>query len=150
MDEGGAGPLRLAVAGQGELATLRGLSVPWDAGVTKLLGQLGGAKSWTSWTPYVLPRYPKAKGPNSVAGQIQAELASRGLPEATAIEVLPWDESNRQFRHAVRVRRHPAKRPPVDAAIAVRLTFGQSVEGPLTLGYGSHFGLGLFRAETEA
>jgi len=48
------------------------------------------------------------------------------------------------------VRRHPARRPPVDAGFAVRLTFDAPVRGPIALGYGSHFGLGLFVVTDDA
>jgi CRISPR-associated protein Csb2 len=34
----------------------------------------------------------------------------------------------------------------VDAGFAVRLAFGDLLTGPLALGYGCHFGLGLFAA----
>jgi hypothetical protein len=37
--------------------------------------------------------------------------------------------------------------PPVDCGFALRLRFAEPVRGPLCLGYGSHFGLGLFQAE---
>jgi CRISPR-associated protein Csb2 len=29
----------------------------------------------------------------------------------------------------------------------VRLVFGEEVQGPICLGYGSHFGMGVFRCE---
>jgi len=36
-----------------------------------------------------------------------------------------------------------------DAGYAIRLTLSKPVNGPLTLGHGSHFGLGLFPAMDE-
>lgn len=143
--KGGVGELQVALAGQGDLDSLRELPPVLRSGVTALLGPRGGARTWTSFTPLVLPRYQKRRGNNTFDGQVLAELASRGLPPA-AVQVLLWDDESRQLRHAVRVRRHPAKPPPVDAGFAVRLTFVTPVGGPLALGYGAHFGLGLFAA----
>lgn len=139
------GDLRVALAGHGDLQRLRDLPPSLQAGVTALLGPREGARVWVSATPFVLPRYPKRRGANTIEGQVVAELVTRELP-AASVEVLPWDEKTRDLRHAVRVRRRPAKRPPIDMGFAVRLTFETPVKGPLVLGYGSHFGLGLFVA----
>jgi CRISPR-associated protein Csb2 len=144
--KGGGDGLRIAVAGQGHLDTLRGLPEPYGSRASGLLGGVSGATVWTSVTPLVLPRFQKAKGRSSLEGQLLAELASRRLP-AARIEVRAWDAKTLPLRHAVRVRRPPAPRPPVDSGIALTLTFDEPVRGPLSLGYGSHFGLGLFRAE---
>lgn len=143
--KGGIGELHVALAGQGDPDHLRQLSAPLQVGVTALLGQQGGSRIWNSFTPLVLPRHRKRRGANTLEGQIVAELTSRGLPPAM-VEILPWDDETRQLRHAVRARRWPARQPPVDAGFAVRLTFGTPISGPLTLGYGAHFGLGLFVA----
>lgn len=143
--KGGIGELRLALAGQGDLDRLRGLPRPLSDGANALLGPPGGAQTWTSFSPFVPPRHLKPRGRNTLAGQIAAELACRGLPSAST-EVLPWDEETRPMRHAVRNRRHPARRPPIDAGFAVRLVFERPIVGPIALGYGCHFGLGLFLA----
>lgn len=143
--KGGVGELRLAVVGVGKLDTLRSLPNPFGSRVAELLGPPTGARSWASATPLVLPRFQKRRGRNTLEGQILAELTSRGLPPA-AVTTLPWDAQTLPMRHAVRVRRAPAAPPPVDAGLAVTLTFEKPVSGPVTLGYGAHFGLGLFRA----
>ncbi len=143
--KGGVGELQIALAGQGDVEDLRALPAPLDTGITSLLGSRLGSRTWTSFTPLVLPRHQKARGSNALDGQIQKELASRGLPTAT-VEILPWDDETRHLRHAVRVRRSPAKPPPTDAGFAVRLIFDEPVRGPIAIGYGSHFGLGLFGA----
>ncbi len=102
---------------------------------------------WSSVTPFIPPRFVKKSGKNSLEGQIQAELASRGLPAATSIEVLK--EETLAFRHFVRVRNNSinAPQPPVNVGYAIRLKFNEplsSTQLPLCLGYASHFGLGLF------
>lgn len=146
--KGGVGELQVALAGLGDLDDMRGLPSPLRAGVTALLGPRGGARAWTSFTPFVLPRHQKRRGANTLEGQVVAELASRGL-RAASVEVLPWNDETRKFRHAVRVRRYPAKPPPVDAGFAVRLILDTPETGPLALGYGAHFGLGLFVAADD-
>ncbi|XYH98812.1 type I-U CRISPR-associated protein Csb2 [Sorangium sp. So ce1128] len=45
------------------------------------------AEVWRSVLPFVPPRHLKPRGSSSLAGQVQAELASRGLPAAERIEV---------------------------------------------------------------
>lgn len=149
--KGGAGELQVAVAGRGALSDLRSLSGPDGsptASIMQLLGPQKGAKMWTTAMPFVPPRHLKRSGPNSLHGQIQAELHSRGLPSAE-VEVLRWTPDVLALRHVVRRRRAPAPQPPVDGAFAVRLRFGDRIHGPLCLGYASHFGLGRFVAEPD-
>jgi CRISPR-associated protein Csb2 len=50
------------------------------------------------------------------------------------------------LRHYVRRRQRGGGPPAVDVGYALRLRFAEPVQGPLTLGYASHFGLGLFVA----
>jgi CRISPR-associated protein Csb2 len=148
--KGGSGDLQLAVAGDGEPDDLRRLPESLVPAVTRLLGPLGGARRWTSATPFVLPRHQKADhrggGRHTLEGQVQSELASRNLPSAK-IEVLPFAEQPAAFRNAIRVRAKASPRPPVDHAFALRLTFEEPQRGPICLGYAAHFGNGRFDAE---
>lgn len=145
--KGGVGELRVAVAGFGGMDLLRGLPDGLGRAASRVLGpEDAGCHTWCSITPFVAPRFMKRRGLNTLEGQVLAELSSRKLPPAR-VEVLPWTGQILRMRHAVRVRRPPAAPPPVDAGVALRLTFEQPVRGPLTLGYGSHFGLGLFGAD---
>lgn len=142
--KGGVGDLRLAFVGQGDLVDLRRLGQPFDEGVTALLGPPSGSRVWRSHSPFVPPRHLKRRGANTLAGQLLAELRSRDLC-AAEVEVLPWTAETLSLRHAVRVRtRRP---PPADTGFAIRLVFEAPTPGPLALGYGSHYGLGLFAAE---
>lgn len=50
-----------------------------------------------------------------------------------------------KWRHFRRARRDDRKAPPSDFAVGLRVTFAEDVSGPIALGYGSHFGLGLMR-----
>jgi CRISPR-associated protein Csb2 len=49
-----------------------------------------------------------------------------------------------KWRHFRRWRYDHGKRPPVDAAFGLRLSFAEPVVGPIAIGYASHFGLGQF------
>lgn len=146
-NKGGVGDLQLAVAGSGELDSLRALPAPLDARIRQLLGPVAGARTWVSATPFVAPRFLKQSGGNALAGQVQAELASRGFPDLIDVEVLPATALAIASRHFVRCRTRGGMPPPIDAGFALRLRLAEPVAGPLTLGYAAHFGLGLFFAE---
>ncbi|MEW6221265.1 MAG: type I-U CRISPR-associated protein Csb2 [Thermodesulfobacteriota bacterium] len=148
---GGVGPLRLAVAGRGDLSSLGALPGAYGDGLRLALGPPGGAREWWSVTPFVPPRHMKRHGKHTLEGQIEAELVSRGRPKPALIMVLDprEDPAWLRFRHFSRVRRGgPA--PPVDWGFAVRLCFDVPVTGPICLGYASHFGLGRFTAVRAA
>jgi CRISPR-associated protein Csb2 len=145
--KGGVGELQVSVVGRGDLDALRQLAQPLDQAIQRLLGSPQGSQIWTSATPFVPPRFVKPRGRNTIEGQIQAELASRNLPPAERIELLP--DKSIEIRDFVRVRRHGGTPPPQDVGYAIRIELAEPIQGPLTLGYGSHFGLGRFSAETR-
>ncbi|MCY3018312.1 MAG: type I-U CRISPR-associated protein Csb2 [Planctomycetota bacterium] len=146
--KGGVGDLQLALAGAGDLAALRQLPDPLGTQIKSLLGPPEGSRVWSSMTPFIPPRHLKSRGANSLVGQINAELASRGRPSADRVEVLPWG-STLALRHYVRRRRRGGSPSPVDIGYALQLHFPEPIIGPLALGYASHFGLGLFAAIPE-
>jgi len=139
-------PLRLAWAGAGYIEDF--LLLPGQYG-TGLQGILQKSMEWVSVTPFVPPRHLKKNGRNTLEGQIIAELSARNLPHPLAIERLDphnFDQARKQ-RHFIRVRhRQP---PPIDCGFTLKLQFAEPVPGPLCLGYGSHFGLGLFQDTKE-
>lgn len=139
--KGGTGPLRLALAAIGSLLDLARLPGPYGTRVVTLIGP---AATWRSLTPFVPPRHVKKQGRNTLEGQIVAELESRGHPLPKRVSVLDLrNEGLLRYRHFVRTRRFgPA--PPVDCGFALELQFSEPVNGPMVLGYGCHFGLGLF------
>jgi CRISPR-associated protein Csb2 len=166
--KGGVGPLKLVLEAVGELDDLRSLGGVYGEGMRALLGNVEGATRWISRTPFVAPRYVKRNGSNSLTGQIEAELASRGLPTPTEIvlrnsiddrkvsvrligaaeqeaefEIASTSTDWLHFRHFVRTRRNGLA-PPVNFGHALELCFASPVTGPLALGFGCHFGLGLF------
>jgi CRISPR-associated protein Csb2 len=136
--------LQLAVAGHGEIDDFRGLPQPLNRQIKRVLGPASGARVWESATPFVPPRFIKRAGRNTLLGQVSAELASRGLPAVVTFECVP--DLTRQLRHHVRCRHHGGVPPLCDIGFGLRLTLAQAIDGPLTLGYAAHFGLGMFHA----
>jgi CRISPR-associated protein Csb2 len=111
------------------------------------VAELAEARVWVSRTPFVPPRHLKVKR-HTLEDQIQAELASRGLPRANRIDVLDHDAVvERGFHRFVRARKAPARAPAAPCFFGVRVELDRPARGPIALGYASHFGLGLFVPE---
>jgi CRISPR-associated protein Csb2 len=117
------------------------------------------AQRWCSMTPFVLPRFPtrgsgKAARPRDTAeGQLRRLAYELGLPEIVAVVKhdqadgcrgttgphVRWpDFTTRRFNGT---RGH--------GVTGFEVEFSQVVRGPLSLGFGSHFGLGLFLPSRE-
>ena len=145
-------PLKLALAAAGSRSDLSALPSPWGERLRALLGGAKGARRWRSITPFVPPRFLKPRGRNSLEGQVAAELRGRGFSEPVCIRCIDPhadDDLVRKSRHFVRRRtRRQAPAPPVDRGFMLELEFSEAVLGPIAIGYGSHFGLGLFATST--
>ncbi len=139
-----AGERRAVSSSSGRATPIDGIATVGSVASLEGVASVGGARVWSSMTPFVPPRYVKPRGKNSLEGQVQAELASRGLPAASSVEVL--EGPTWAMRSFVRVRR-AGSRPPVDMGYALRIELAAPAFGPIALGYAGHFGLGLFRAE---
>ncbi|WP_344512494.1 type I-G CRISPR-associated protein Csb2 [Dactylosporangium maewongense] len=129
----GAGPLDVRMAAYGDTVTV--------------LGDLTGpARAWQSLTPFVPPRHPKHDWGQFVTGEIHRELAFRGLPAPTSVELAggDWTQFLRQRPSKRFARTNPAG-PIIRRGADVTLTFPEPLLGPFALGYLAHFGLGLFR-----
>lgn len=114
------------------------------------VAELGESATWVSRTPFVPPRFLKPRGSDSLEGQISAELERRGLPALAAPPSIapPSDASiaGRQalwFRGFTRARQGNGGTPP-GGVFHVTLKLTRPLEGPLCLGWGCHFGLGVF------
>lgn len=139
--KGGAGELQLAVIGKGKLDDLRRLVAPLGPSLSRLIGP---AQTWTSLTAFVPSRHlNKAGRRNDLMYQVRAELEWRGLPDAQITDLPLNTPDARPLRHLVR-RRQRGNQPPQDVCFALQLHFAEPISGPLSLGYASHFGLGLF------
>lgn len=104
------------------------------------------AVTWQSVTPYLYPWH--AKKHFGVEEQICRECRERGLPEPIAFMRLDEIEVGSAKRRSIRFRRLRNKRgldQPDRLGGFWRLTFSEPVDGPLALGFGCHYGLGLFK-----
>lgn len=103
---------------------------------------LGRATCWHSVTPYLHPWHRKRGF--EVADQIARECHLRGLPEPRLLEPLPDRQPRALDFHRFRSKRGLVR--PDRQGCLLRLQFPEPIGGPLALGFGCHFGLGLFRA----
>lgn len=116
-------------------------------GCSRLLSSGDGATVWESMTPYLHPWFRKRNrlGPDE---QVARECRQRGLPEPEAIEPLSHVAvEGRRLKpiHFHRFRSKAGLSQPDTQGSFWRLTFSEPLPGPLALGFGCHFGLGLFR-----
>lgn len=144
--------LTLALDGLGDAAN------PRDAGGSALCG-LGTV--WRSATPFVSTRHPKTRAGAPLldahgvwVGSAQHDLLrlleAKGFPRPVQVDLLdeacfgttrlPWTRFVTTRRTGAGVR---AMSPPA----GFRLRFAHPVQGPIAIGYGAHFGLGVFRTE---
>lgn len=142
--------LRLAEDGRDPLSVVfNGAGQPSDFRQASRL--FGRARSWTSVTPFVLPRHPK-KGRETPEEQLVRELARRGFPPparlrriagAALADPVAGDSGRRRWVEFDLRRRH---RWPTTGAYGFEIAFDVAQDGPILLGFGSHFGLGEFEA----
>ena len=161
--------LQLVLLGIGEPGDFGGLDV--KAGHSPILAE---SKSWISRTPFVPPRHLKitraeARDPDRRAEAtvrelrrlIRLELARREQfsPVAASVEIEPLLGQSRggtnlggHFTTWLKFRCERLAGGGNKAGSGVfgfRLTFPDPVRGPIALGYGCHFGLGMFVAEPD-
>jgi CRISPR-associated protein Csb2 len=102
--------------------------------------------AWTSVTPYLHPWYAKKRF--RVEDQIRKECRLRDFPNLVSIEPLEAVTVGGRERRPIHFHRFRSKRglsQPDTLGSFWRLTFAEPAPGPLALGFGCHFGLGLFR-----
>lgn len=147
----GGTELRLLLLGWGSLADFA--SVPL----------LAKARTWRSVTPYIPTRHYKRRGTKRDTGGeadflvtvLREDLSRRGFPDPTDIHILercqvrahdPRAHPRRAFRWLQfrRERLTGDGRHGTHPGTGFEITFPQPVQGSLALGYGCHFGLGLF------
>lgn len=102
---------------------------------------------WETVTPYLHPWHVKKRF--SIEDQIRRECRERGIAEPVTVEA--FDEVDigkghkRRPIHFHRFRSRRGLSQPDRLGGFWRLTFPESIAGPLALGFGCHYGLGLFR-----
>lgn len=121
----------------------------------ELVQEVREASVWRSLTPFVPPRHLKPRGANSLRGQIEKELQERDLSGLFEIkielangELVALEELEESMQLTSRFRSTHLERgdhkPPKRLMYGLELHFKQPVQGPIALGYGCHFGLGVF------
>jgi CRISPR-associated protein Csb2 len=113
------------------------------------------APVWRSRTPFIPPRFLKPRGRNSLRGQIEHELAERGVDGLRDVKIelddggfVSLDDFESGMRPTSRFRNVRLERgdqsPPARVRYSLELHFERPVRGPIALGYACHFGLGVF------
>lgn len=109
------------------------------------------SSSWLSATPFLASGHLKREG---YAGEIRRLLKRRGIDARHGFSVSDVSVTERTEisvggvgRRAIqfhRFRSRGGERQPDAAGAMLEITFPNPIDGPLSLGFGSHFGLGLF------
>ena len=127
---------RLALEGFGRPADFAGSGRIFDT-----------SRRWRSVTPFLASGHLKATG---YAGEVRRLLRRRGL-DATGVRVhelgaIEVSGTPRRAIHFHRFRSRGREVQPDAAGALLDVVLPEAIEGPLSIGYGSHFGLGLFAA----
>lgn len=109
---------------------------------------VGPATTWRSATPFTPSRYPKRNRrdwPAFIAEEVRRELQLRNHPTEVDITIIdrPWTSFVRH-RPTARLRRDKRQGQAHQPAQFLQLSFPHPITGPITLGWLSHFGQGLF------
>ena len=138
------GDIRLAFEGHGQVGDFSGIKI------------LGASRRWRTATPLVLSRHMKLKKSagrtmveDSAGEQIRKELSIRYGIDRVVIEYTnPREQMPGSRFKPFEFKRFRKNDKPGGGAYGLFLEFERPVRGPLCLGYGSHFGLGLFVPDT--
>jgi CRISPR-associated protein Csb2 len=142
---------------------LHGLGEPKDfAGTNAAAGQcrpFATAREWVSLTPFIPTRHLKTRhngepkldeaglAIGSPEHDLRRLLQAEGLPTPDDVkEVSHLQLANRRLRwlQFQRERKHGEGARAGVHGYGFHITFPEAVSGPIALGYGAHFGLGLF------
>ncbi len=125
---------------------LEGFGQPKDfIGASRLLAS---SRHWQSITPLLASGHLKNAG---YPGEVLRLLLRRGLPtEGVTVGELGEINVGGASRRALnfhRFRSHRRELQPDSRGALLAITFPEAIQGPLALGYASHFGLGMFGAQ---
>ncbi|WP_442505355.1 type I-G CRISPR-associated protein Csb2 [Novipirellula sp. SH528] len=151
-----------------------GVGQPGDfGGLDQRRGQsplLASSRVWESCTPFVATDHLRIRNHERNDPEQYAVAERRELERLVRKELnrRPWlaefsesvtierishtllSGTNTSWMKFRRVRQRGGGRHASEQGYGFRLTFDTAVEGPIALGYGSHFGLGLFSAAEDA
>jgi CRISPR-associated protein Csb2 len=119
---------------------------------------LGKGREWISLTPFVPTRHakthrngaPKFDAAGVPIGSPQHDLLrllhESGFPQPTKVELVPHLQLARRIHwlEFQRTRRNGRGCKAGERGYGFQITFPEAVRGPIAIGYGAHFGLGLF------
>lgn len=113
---------------------------------------LACSTEWVSATPYLHPWHKKKGGRFGPEEQIRKELLQRGLTATSitrqpSVTVAGKPITSLGFK---KFRRKNVSVQPDRQGDFWRITFAEPVSGPLALGFGCHFGLGIFRNDSTS
>ncbi|MCY1071201.1 type I-U CRISPR-associated protein Csb2 [Nannocystis sp. RBIL2] len=115
----------------------------------RLPALFGRSDTWETLTPFIPPRCPKLRrGELRDTPEQQLRWLCREVlgEEPLTVEMFSPEEARRRGLHHFRnARRRGAPVPGGAAAHGARFRFTAPIAGPIALGYGAHFGLGVFR-----
>ena len=137
-EEGGRREWRLA---------LEGFGCPEDFADTSRL--FGCADDWVSVTPFLASGHLKRTRYEGEINRLwkRRNIGAGSLTGPVQVEILSDIEiggTSRRSVHFHRFRSRGREKQPDAQGALLRLKFNEPVEGPLALGYGCHFGLGMF------
>ena len=146
----GRNSLSVNMVGQGDVVSIHKQLAASGKISNEGLAILKPSSTFVSATPMVLRKYLAKHGKKTFAGQVREELAERGWPAPVSIEPMSNQEMVRLKLKGHLLRRSSNKnQPPHVSSWGCKLTFEKIVKAPITLGYASHFGLGLFKGEPD-
>ncbi len=127
---------------------LEGFGRPSDFGEDARI--LGRSRRWRSVTPFLASGHLKASG---YPGEVRRLLGRRGSDVSNlsvcALPTIDVGGAKRRAIHFHRFRSRGKERQPDTSGALLEIGFPRPILGPLALGYGSHFGLGLFAAVSD-
>ena len=110
----------------------------------------GTARRWRSVTPFLASGHLKRSG---YAGEVRRLLRRRGLhaddAHVTELEAIDVGGTPRRAVHFHRFRPRGREVQPDAAGALLRIVLARPMQGPLAIGYASHFGLGLWTPDHE-
>ena len=127
---------------------LEGFGTPVDFADSSRI--LATSRHWQSVTPFLASGHLKTSG---YPGEVRRLLKRRGF-ESADVQVRELKEievggTHRRALQFYRFRSRGSEAQPDAAGALLDIVLPEPIEGPLAIGFGSHFGLGLFGAAVD-
>ena len=151
--------IQLILLGVGQPEDFAGLDM--DKGACSLLAK---STCWVSRTPFVSTRHPKTTKTGapklddnglqigSAEHEVRRLLKLSGFPDPCSLEQISSTDLGGHETRWLSFRRERnrggGRKDARGYGYGFRIKFPESVQGPIALGYGAHFGLGLFVPES--